>query len=178
MNRFLRSTASLALAATIALLLAACSPDNEGQDRNADTADGAASSSGSQGGFDRSTLEDRTWRFDRVRGEPVPEGLEITLEIALESNRANGRLAGLAACNRYTADFSLDGAAVRVGAPASTKRACPPPAMAAEARFLDALRSAVTLTIDAGGRLVLADPDGRRSIARPAAAGDGTDALD
>ncbi len=176
MNRFQRSMATLALAATTALLLAACDPDDKGQDK--DRADGAASSNGSQGSFDRSMLEGRMWRFDRVSGEPVPEGLEITLEIALESNRANGRLAGLAACNRYTADFSLDGAALRVGAPASTKRACPPPAMAAEARFLDALRSALTLTIDASGRLVLTDPDGRRSIARPAAAKEATDSLD
>ena len=165
MRRFLRSTSTMALAATTAIALAACTPDGEMQgERHDENADNDAAAE-----LDPSTLGGRTWRFEQVHDEAVSNDLEITLEIAPGTGAEKGRLAGLAACNRYTAEFSLDGKALQVDAPASTKRACPPPAMAAEARFLDALRSAVTMTVDERGRLVLTDADGRRSIARPAA---------
>ncbi|MBY6203899.1 META domain-containing protein [Halomonas denitrificans] len=174
MTRFLRTLSTRALAAAIAIALAACSPDGEmpgeRHGENADDGGGAE--------LDPSMLDGRTWRFERVGDEAVPDDLEITLEIAPGNETEAGRLVGLAACNRYTAEYSLDGSALKVGAPASTKRACPTPAMAAEARFLDALRSAATLTVDAQGRLVLTDADGRRSIARPEAPIDETEASD
>ncbi len=169
MIRGLHRTSGPALVATAALLLVGCNPLDGGSDGGARDHAGGASTAGSESAI--STLDGRTWRFDRVAGEAVPDGVEVTLQF----DPGTGRVSGLAACNRYTADLALDDAILEVGVLASTKRACVPPQMETEAAFFDALRSASTLTIDDRGRLVLSHPGGRPSIARPWSA---TDAID
>src|SRR5207244_10818252 len=67
-----------------------------------------------------------------------------------------GRLAGKSGCNQYSAAIKagdLPGD-VTVGPAAGTRMACPPPAMEAERRFLDALASTSKIGFFAG-RLAL-----------------------
>jgi heat shock protein HslJ len=76
----------------------------------------------------------RWWDWD----QPAPDSIEVTL------NFLSGRIAGKAACNRYTAsieDGEMPGD-VTVGHAASTRMACPEPLMNAETRFLRNLAQA------------------------------------
>ncbi len=75
----------------------------------------------------------RRWTW----GEAAPSEPEVTLAFR------DGRLSGSAGCNAYFA-AAADGPApgdVAMGPSGTTRRACPPPAMEVEARFLRQLAS-------------------------------------
>lgn len=116
-------------------------------------------------GSDAERLTDSAWVFETVAGEALPDRVRVTLEFDAEA----GRAFGLAACNRYTTGYTLDGSSFRVELLASTKMACPEPLMQAEARFFDALRSASAYGFDPEGRLLLTGSDGAisRAVAEP-----------
>ena len=89
-------------------------------------------------------------------GEPAtpPRPIEIQVEGA--------RLSGNAGCNRFFATLTAEGdtpGALRVSAPGTTRMACEPEAMQAEARFLAALGSVATFGYRMG-RLVLGPEPG------------------
>lgn len=107
-------------------------------------------------GSDPERLTENTWVFESVAGEPIPDRARVTLQFDSDEKRAFG----LAACNRYTAAYSLDGQAFSLQMMASTKMACPEPLMNTEDRFLGALRQVTGYAIDADGRLRLSGPDG------------------
>jgi heat shock protein HslJ len=73
----------------------------------------------------------------------------------------DGRLSGSAGCNDYSAPFTADGAGMRIGPPAATRKACAQPegVMAQEAAFLAALPAAATQRREAD-RLELRSADG------------------
>lgn len=50
-------------------------------------------------------------------------------------------------CNRYSATLELDGASIRIGPIGMTKRACPPPIMDREIRYVEVLASAVRVQV-------------------------------
>jgi len=95
-----------------------------------------------------------TWRLVEVDGDR-PAGAEATV-----SFDADGRVFGTSGCNRFTGpyEFGADGA-LTLGALASTRMACAPPAMALERRVLDVL-STLTGADVAGIRLTLRGADG------------------
>src|SRR5262249_2094236 len=71
-------------------------------------------------------LEGTAWtaqEYNNGRGGVVTllAGTEITARFE------NGRLAGSAGCNLYTAAYSLNGNAIEIGPAASTRRACATP---------------------------------------------------
>ncbi len=78
-------------------------------------------------------------------------GSELTLAFA-----ADGRLAGAAGCNNYTASYTTSGERIEIGQAAATRKICPQPEgiMEQEDRFLKALASAATWRLD-GDRLEL-----------------------
>ena len=53
-----------------------------------------------------------------------------------------GSISGDTGCNRYSATLELDGASIRLGPIGMTKRACPPPIMDRENRYVEVLASA------------------------------------
>ena len=71
----------------------------------------------------------------------------------------DGAVAGSSGCNRYNAPYTVDGDTLELGAVASTKMACPPPADAVEQAYLAALETVTGWRID-GEELVLVDGDG------------------
>jgi heat shock protein HslJ len=87
-------------------------------------------------------------------------GTEITATFA------EGRVAGSAGCNRYTAGYTLgpDAGAISVSPAASTRMLCSEPAgvMEQEGEYLAALQSAARYRIE-GAQLILEQADGARA---------------
>jgi putative lipoprotein len=96
------------------------------------------------------------WRAEAIDGKPVDAKAQSTLSFA-DDRRAAGTLG----CNRYTTAYTQDGAYLKFDEVASTRMACPAPAMEQEHRFaaaLDATRSfrrdgRVLLLIDNAGQV-------------------------
>jgi heat shock protein HslJ len=74
---------------------------------------------------------------------------------------ADGTLAGTAGCNTYRATYDTDGAAITIGEPAATKKACTTPegVMEQELAYLSALPLAASYTVE-GDRLSLLTTEG------------------
>lgn len=96
---------------------------------------------------------------------PVLEGSEITLSFEGNVVAAEGRLAGSAGCNRYSAHYRTEGDGLVMQPPVSTKMFCAEPAgvMDQEMRFLTVLMDVNGYAMDAG-RLTLTTPDGRALV--------------
>lgn len=93
----------------------------------------------------------------RIDGAPAPDG--VTLEVG-----ADGRIAGRAPCNRYSARLTESGGAMAAGALVMTRMACSDPARTlAETRFGQAM-GAVTAARRTGGGIALIDPEGRERL--------------
>lgn len=86
----------------------------------------------------------------------ILSGTTITAEFA-----EDGKLAGSAGCNRYTADYTTEDAAITIGPSASTRKFCAEPEgiMDQEAAYLAALPTAATYRIN-GNRLELRTAEG------------------
>ena len=76
---------------------------------------------------------------------------------------ANGHLSGYSGCNRYVGGYTLDADRLTVGPIATTRMACEPEAMEAEAAFLAALGAATRLVVSEA-ELVLSDEGGRELL--------------
>jgi heat shock protein HslJ len=88
-------------------------------------------------------------------GIDVP-GWEAT---APSATFAEGRIAGSTGCNRFTGPYTVDGDGLEIGAIASTKMACLPPADEVERVYLAAL-ARVAKWRSEGDELVLLDGQG------------------
>jgi heat shock protein HslJ len=111
---------------------------------------------------DPASLLQGAWRAVEMAGAPLPEGAEVTMEFA------GDRVAGRAACNRYTGGFTLSGEGLAFGPAASTKMACPEALMDAEVAFFAALARVDRFGIDpATGDLLLIGGDATLLRARP-----------
>ena len=66
---------------------------------------------------------------------------------------------GRGGCNSFRGRWTLDGETLTLGPIASTRRACPPPQMQQETRFLAALEATRGFRIE-DGRLILLDAAG------------------
>ena len=83
------------------------------------------------------------WRARTVTGQAVPDGFAVTLEFP-----EPGRVAGRAACNRYSGPIAEVDGRLEIGPLATTRMACPPPESELETRFLRALEQAERLSRD------------------------------
>lgn len=70
------------------------------------------------------------WRVTEIAGQPVPEGVEVTI-----TQPEAGLIAGSSGCNRYSGRMSAEGAALKIGALAGTRMMCPETQMQAEQAF-------------------------------------------
>jgi heat shock protein HslJ len=77
----------------------------------------------------------------------------------------DGRVTGSAGCNQYFANYEVKGESISIAQPAATRRFCAKPegVMDQEARFLGALRSAVTFRLE-NERLALRTADGALAL--------------
>lgn len=86
-------------------------------------------------------------------------GSTVTLQFL-----ADGKVAGFAGCNQYTAGYEADGSKLRISAPASTRRLCPDTGvMEQEQAFLKALEAVSTMRME-GNRVELRDAKGAMQV--------------
>ena len=102
-----------------------------------------------------SMLSANEWTLVEIDGQPVPNGLDPPL-IHFESDK----LRGFAGCNRFTAPVTeTKPGEIDIGAAAAEKKACPPPQMELEQKFLAQL-DAVNRYSYVAGQLALTWADG------------------
>ncbi len=97
------------------------------------------------GGADAASPVGGLWIVEDIAGRGVVDRLQTTLTLD-----GQGRAYGSGGCNRFTGGYTLDGAALRFGAMASTNMACVPAAMDQEARFHRALAEVAGWRMDGG----------------------------
>ena len=101
------------------------------------------------------------WQVVEIAGQPVAEGMEVTLVFMEE-----GRVAGRAACNRYNGAVSQSGDSLQFSQMASTRMACPAPLMETEYRYLTLLQEVVGYQLPQADTLILKAADGGQIVAR------------
>jgi heat shock protein HslJ len=129
-----------ALAACGALLLAGC---------QAMKPESSTASSGEE-------LVDRTWIIEDLDRGGIIDRSRVTVQFSAE----DGRVAGAASCNRYSAGYTLGSEGLSIMPIAATKMACAPALMHQEQKFLRILGAVDAFEIDAVGALVLSGPEG------------------
>ena len=113
------------------------------------------------GGDPARLLQGTAWRVTRIGGTPTPGDGRPTLEF-----RADGRLAGNAGCNAYSAGYTVTGDRIVVTEAVSTRKACATEIMDREAAFLSLLAGVRGYEVGKDDTLVLIADDGRRLWAR------------
>lgn len=89
------------------------------------------------------------WTVTALDGTTLPKGADVTLTFE------PGRIAGLAACNRYSGSYTLTGEGLSFGPMAGTRMACPPPLMETEAAVFAAFARITQFDITPDGSLLL-----------------------
>jgi heat shock protein HslJ len=106
-------------------------------------------------------LRDTEWRMIEIDGErPTFDDWRQRPRLRLEEN---DRYSAWTGCNTMAGAYTLDPDGLRFAAAATTLIGCPPPLVAAERRFIDAL-SAVRAAQIAGTTLDLLDGAGKRRL--------------
>jgi heat shock protein HslJ len=104
-----------------------------------------------------SMLGANEWTLVEMNGQPLPSDIDPPL-IHFETDRVRG----FAGCNRFTASVKeAKPGEIDIGAPAAEKKACPPPQMEFEQKFLAQL-DAVNRYTYLAGQLALTWQDGDR----------------
>lgn len=152
-----RTILGLLLTLLLAVVLAACTPEDNGglgEPGAPDATEAAATEPASpqEEPAPENNLTGSRWNLVSMAGEPPLEGNAITLDFL------NGDLGGSAGCNSYSAPYTLEGSELAVGDPISTMMACEG-LMDQEARYLGMLGSAESLTAGAD-ELVIHTPEG------------------
>lgn len=89
------------------------------------------------------------WVVTTLEGMALPKGADVTLTFEA------GRIAGLAACNRYSGSYTLTGEGLSFGPMAGTRMACPPPLMETESAVYAAFARITQFDITPDGALLL-----------------------
>lgn len=89
------------------------------------------------------------WVVTSLDGSALPKGADVTLTFDA------GRIAGLAACNRYSGNYTLTGEGLSFGPMAGTRMACPPPLMETESAVYAAFARITQFDITPDGALLL-----------------------
>jgi heat shock protein HslJ len=86
-------------------------------------------------------------------------GSTVTLQFLVD-----GKVAGSAGCNQYTARYEAEGSKLKISAPASTRRLCPEAGfMEQEQAFLKALEAVSTMRME-GNRVEFRDAQGAMQV--------------
>lgn len=101
------------------------------------------------------------WMVEDLNGGGVIDNSHITLNFG-----EDGRLAGRAGCNSYSASYELEFETLTFGAAMSTRMACAPALMNQESRFFGLLETVERYEFDSTGALILHGSDGGTILAR------------
>jgi heat shock protein HslJ len=113
------------------------------------------------GGDPATLLHGREWVVADINGKGIVDRSRATLDFF-----DDGRVAGRASCNNFTAQYTLTGETLTVSKAAGTMMACEPALMAQERLFLDVLQNVRRFDLRPDGALVLQTDDGRAITAR------------
>lgn len=102
------------------------------------------------GGDPAALLQGGPWEVVEIGGKAVADPARTTLDFAPE-----GRLAGMAACNRYFGSYLLSREGLRLSPLGATRMACEPGVMDEERRFMEAAGRITGFAIAADGSLIL-----------------------
>ena len=91
-----------------------------------------------------------------VSGKGIIDNSNITINFGND-----GRVTGSDGCNQYSADYQIEGQALKIGAIAGTKRACAPALMNQGNSFMRVLQDVNSWSTDRYGRLTLKTRNGR-----------------
>lgn len=105
------------------------------------------------------TLEGITWVLAAFSQDEANSAFLAENQISAFFDPARHMVGGTAACNSYSAEYSLDGEKVSLGPAMSTLMACDEPRMTLETLFLATLGSVAIYQIE-NGQLILSDLQG------------------
>jgi heat shock protein HslJ len=105
------------------------------------------------------------WHVTGINNGKQAVSSTITGSVVTATFAADGSVTGSAGCNLYNATYTLDGTALKVSAPVSTRRFCDKPdgVMEQEAAFLAALEKSVKVEASPQG-LTLRGADGETQL--------------
>jgi heat shock protein HslJ len=104
-------------------------------------------------------LEGTAWQLTDYVG-PAGGTLSVPEEAAASATFTDGKMAGNAGCNQYTAAYTLDGEKLAISGVATTAMACPAIPSALEKAYLAALEKVAAYTTR-GGTLELTTAEGK-----------------
>jgi heat shock protein HslJ len=112
-------------------------------------------------------LAGTSWALESIADQPVPDGVSATL--AFDA----GQVSGSSGCNTFSGPYTVSGPdSIDIGPLASTRMACPEPAMAFEASYLAALDGATTWAVPAdapiGTQLTIGGTGSKLVFGKPA----------
>jgi heat shock protein HslJ/uncharacterized lipoprotein YbaY len=110
------------------------------------------------GGNPADLLKGGVWVVEDITGVRLVDHSRITLAFG-----ADGRVSGMASCNRYGAEYALTGEGLTIAKGYTTRMACDPPLMNQEQVFLEVLSKVQRFELGPNGTLILHTAD-RRSI--------------
>lgn len=96
------------------------------------------------------------WQVRDINGLSVIDNSETNMTFSTD-----GKLSGLAGCNRFNGDYKLHNGKLSVGPLAVTKKACQPELNGQEIQFLNAIGSVDDFSFDSKGSLTLKASDGK-----------------
>ena len=102
-----------------------------------------------------------TWIVEDVAQRGIIDSSRIELTFS-----AGGRVVGFTGCNRFMANYSSSGNALRLGTPATTRKMCVPALMNQKRSFLDQFAAIGRFRFDEHGALLLEDEASVRLTAR------------
>lgn len=112
-------------------------------------------------------LEATVWQLTDYVG-PAGSTLSVPEEVAASATFTDGKMAGNAGCNQYTAAYTLDGEKLAISGVATTAMACPAIPSALEKAYLAALEEVAAYTTR-GGTLELTTAEGKVGLSFAAA---------
>lgn len=107
-------------------------------------------------GEPKALLVGAEWIVEDINGQGIIDSSRITLTFT-----ENGRVQGLAGCNRYNGTYQLTGAGLRIEQVTQTRMACAPALMQQEEKMLDTLTSVTHFRLDNAGALRLEGREGK-----------------
>lgn len=106
-------------------------------------------------------LAGKEWVVEDIGGRGVIDNSHATLLFGQD-----GRVSGDTSCNRYFADYRVDGTKLQFGNAGVTRRACAPALMDQESKFLAVFNAVNAYRIDSTGALILSTDNGATITAR------------
>ncbi len=96
-------------------------------------------------------LADTAWSLNGLADKALPDSVAVTVRFQ------DGRIGGLAGCNRYFASYRVKGDSLRIGPVGITKMMCTKDKMAVEDAFLAGLAAVKAYRLGADGLMLLGD---------------------